>query len=357
MANNRGIPTNIRTKYKTAKSFRIDSGGNLMADFSDGQSEKVGRVTGTTIISSSSLPDDETGLNGDLWLYTPKTYLFGPKANDKWPTMPVHLAGVGVQSAAIDDAGHLIVALTEGEPIDLGKVVGAPGKDAVQPTFTIGTITEGSAGASLTGTKTDPKLNLTIPKGSTGASPVFQSVNVTTGAPGTSAAGSLAGTATQPILNLTIPKGIAGDNGISIIWKGTFTAAPLNPLINWAYYNSALRTSFVYDGTTWQVLAKDGAASFLLASGVANGPAALMVAGGTISIVVTLSQNMGGTDYQATASLYAVASVSILGTLVMQGITTKTATSVTVSIKSTALISLDVSALRVEVIAMKAVAP
>jgi len=53
---------------------------------------------------------------------------------------------------------------------------------------------------------------------------------------------------------------VYGKNGVSIVWKGTHTTAPASPELNWAYYNSADGISYIYDGTTWQILAKDGTA-------------------------------------------------------------------------------------------------
>ncbi|MBF0547919.1 MAG: SUMF1/EgtB/PvdO family nonheme iron enzyme [Candidatus Riflebacteria bacterium] len=53
--------------------------------------------------------------------------------------------------------------------------------------------------------------------------------------------------------------GAIGANGIGIIWKGAATMAPSSPLINWAYYNTVDRQSYIYNGTSWQTLSKDGA--------------------------------------------------------------------------------------------------
>lgn len=55
------------------------------------------------------------------------------------------------------------------------------------------------------------------------------------------------------------PQGPAGANGISIVWKGTLGAAPANPELNWAYYNSTDKKSYIWDGSSWQILAQDGA--------------------------------------------------------------------------------------------------
>lgn len=56
--------------------------------------------------------------------------------------------------------------------------------------------------------------------------------------------------------------GIAGTDGLSIIWKGMFDIAPENPELNWAYFNNTDGCSYIYNGTSWDLLAqagKDGA--------------------------------------------------------------------------------------------------
>ena len=42
------------------------------------------------------------------------------------------------------------------------------------------------------------------------------------------------------------------------IWKGSLAAAPENPETGWAYYNTAEKKSYIYDGQTWQIFAQDG---------------------------------------------------------------------------------------------------
>lgn len=44
-------------------------------------------------------------------------------------------------------------------------------------------------------------------------------------------------------------------------WQGTQTSHPGNPQLNWAYYNSTDRKSYIYDGNNWQIFAQDGAGS------------------------------------------------------------------------------------------------
>jgi hypothetical protein len=53
--------------------------------------------------------------------------------------------------------------------------------------------------------------------------------------------------------------GTNGQDGLSIVWKGEFSAAPEKPETNWAYYNTADKKSFIYNGEKWQTLAQDGA--------------------------------------------------------------------------------------------------
>lgn len=53
--------------------------------------------------------------------------------------------------------------------------------------------------------------------------------------------------------------GADGADGLSIIWKGELSVAPSSPLMNWAYYNSTVGISYIYDGSQWNILAQDGA--------------------------------------------------------------------------------------------------
>ncbi|MEI8204314.1 MAG: hypothetical protein WCH34_14925 [Bacteroidota bacterium] len=49
-----------------------------------------------------------------------------------------------------------------------------------------------------------------------------------------------------------------GANGISIQWLGTFPMAPSNPTINQAYHLSTMGISYIWDGTAWQMMNRDG---------------------------------------------------------------------------------------------------
>jgi len=54
-------------------------------------------------------------------------------------------------------------------------------------------------------------------------------------------------------------QGPAGPAGVSLNWLGTLAVAPTSPTLNQAYYNSADKISYVYNGSTWNILSQDGA--------------------------------------------------------------------------------------------------
>lgn len=53
-------------------------------------------------------------------------------------------------------------------------------------------------------------------------------------------------------------KGDAGTNGRSIVWKGSYSSAPQNPEKLWAYYNTEDGCSYIYDGNNWTNLTSKG---------------------------------------------------------------------------------------------------
>lgn len=100
---------------------------------------------------------------------------------------------------------------------------GQKGDTGVTPNLSIGTVAKGdSAGATITGTAENPVLNLTLPKGDTGATgaqgqkgdtgatPQIGIGTVTTGAAGSNAEVTISGSADAPQLNFKIPKGDTG---------------------------------------------------------------------------------------------------------------------------------------------------
>jgi len=63
--------------------------------------------------------------------------------------------------------------------------------------------------------------------------------------------------------------GSGGADGVSINWRGTFSAPPPNPELNWAFHNSTTRRSYIFGVNGWQVLAADGQhTGFVPVSGV-----------------------------------------------------------------------------------------
>ena len=48
------------------------------------------------------------------------------------------------------------------------------------------------------------------------------------------------------------------DSGYLIIWKGSLEITPSEPEAGWAYYNTEDKKSYIYDGSSWQILAQDG---------------------------------------------------------------------------------------------------
>jgi hypothetical protein len=45
---------------------------------------------------------------------------------------------------------------------------------------------------------------------------------------------------------------------VSISWKGSLTAAPVSPQIGWMYYNSLLGKTYIWDGLSWNIVSQDG---------------------------------------------------------------------------------------------------
>jgi len=62
------------------------------------------------------------------------------------------------------------------------------------------------------------------------------------------------------------PKGETGANGISIVWQGEKTEHPASPLLNWAYYNNTDKKAYIWDGSDWKVLAQDGEEGSVIAA-------------------------------------------------------------------------------------------
>lgn len=51
--------------------------------------------------------------------------------------------------------------------------------------------------------------------------------------------------------------GIDGTDGIGILWQGSLSSAPGSPQLNWAYYNTTDKKSYIWDGNSWEILCQD----------------------------------------------------------------------------------------------------
>lgn len=146
-------------------------------------------------------------------------------------------AAVTMTGTATDPVLNFV--LPKGDKGDTGNT-GAAGQTGATPAFTIGTVTKGdNASATITGTAANPVLNLVLPKGdpgaagtpgATGATPAFTVGTITTGAPGSSVSVTITGTNSNPVLNMSIPQGAKGDpgdvssvNGVSPDAQGNIT--------------------------------------------------------------------------------------------------------------------------------------
>lgn len=61
---------------------------------------------------------------------------------------------------------------------------------------------------------------------------------------------------------LTVTNSASLDNlealdSIPLVWKGVRSTAPVEPKVDWAYYDRQLHSSFIWDSTAWSVLIKD----------------------------------------------------------------------------------------------------
>ena len=84
------------------------------------------------------------------------------------------------------------------------------------------------------------------------------------------------------------PAGPQGVNGISLQWLGSLPAAPTSPVFNQAYYNTNDKKSYIWDGDSWEILAKDGE----------PGPSGMIVPGTQGQMLVYT-----GTDWVATGKI------------------------------------------------------
>ncbi len=191
--------------------------------------------------------------------------------------------------------------------------VGPDGPSGPANSLAIGTVGTGAAGSSasatITGTAPSQTLNLTIPRGNTGAtgstgpqgaSGTMTVGSVTTGVAGSSAAVTNSGTSTAAVLDFTIPRGdtgAAGADGDSFTHQGAYNSgttysygqAVLDQNSTWVYINvtpgsgNAPPTLPTTSDSYWQLAARagvDGAGSGTVTSVNGQNP----VAGGDVTV-------------------------------------------------------------------------
>ena len=61
-----------------------------------------------------------------------------------------------------------------------------------------------------------------------------------------------------PVLGKDYFNGTDGENGTSIVWKGSFSEAPNNPENGWAYYDTNAKASYTYQNGSWYQMSIDG---------------------------------------------------------------------------------------------------
>ncbi|MCL2192959.1 MAG: CotH kinase family protein, partial [Treponema sp.] len=104
--------------------------------------------------------------------------------------------------------------------------------------------------------------------------------------------------------------GAVGADGVGLVWRGSFDGFGhpdlADPQVNWAFYNTTSRRSYVFDGETWQVLARDGPQAddpsgyvFVPVTGVSLEMASLRLPGGR-------SRTLVANVYPANATINAV---------------------------------------------------
>lgn len=274
------------------------------------------------ILSGTGAPSGGLGSDGSVYFRqdVPEYYA---KASGSWGS-PISLVG----------------------PTGSTGPTGPTGSTGPANSLVIGSVTTGAAGSSasatITGTAPSQTLNLTIPRGNTGAtgaqgaqgaSGTLAVGTVTTGAAGSSVIVTNSGTSTAAVLNFTIPRGdtgAAGTNGadgVSLTPQGTYGSGTtysagdvvLDQNSSWVYVNvtpgsgNAPPTLPTESNTYWQLLARagvDGTGSGTVTSVNSVAP----VAGGNVTL--------HGEDVPITETFtnFTPASANVLG--IAQGIDT-----------------------------------
>ncbi|MBI5218755.1 MAG: tail fiber domain-containing protein [Bacteroidia bacterium] len=98
--------------------------------------------------------------------------------------------------------------------------------------------------------------------------------------------------------------GVNGINGISVVWLGSMATAPVSPNLNEAYYNTTDKKSYVWNGTSWNLISQDGING-------AQGPAGSYFAG---SGIIISNDSIRNASPDQVISLSGTGSTTVTGT-------------------------------------------
>lgn len=150
------------------------AGGNTNVVTGDLRGSDGSHGSTPNYLTGSGAPTDSvTGADGDVYVDTDNGDFYGPRTAGAWGSSSLNIQGTdGVDvSSATAGTGDLIITLSDATEINAGSVLGADGST---PTFTIGSVTTGSAGTEAivqidgASTPTNQILNFTIPSGADG---------------------------------------------------------------------------------------------------------------------------------------------------------------------------------------------
>lgn len=211
--------------------------------------------------------------NGDSITITNGEGIEGPQgpAGPEGPTGPQGIPGEGITNITDNGNGTLTITYGNGDQLITSNLTGPQGPAGATgatgpqgiPGVGITNITDNGNGTlTITYGNGDQLItsNLTGPQGPAGA----------TGATGPQGPQGIQGPAgpagaqgPQGIQGPAGPQGPAGTNGtngVSISWLGSFASAPGSPTLNQAYYNTTDGVSYVWNGSSWNIVAQDGTA-------------------------------------------------------------------------------------------------
>ena len=191
------------------------------------------------------------------------------------------VAGATGAKGAVGDTGAQGATGPTGSTGSQGPqgATGATGSSGNAATISVGSTTTGSAGSSATvansGSSSAAVLDFTIPRGNTGATgatgangaaATLSIGTVSTGLPGSSASVTNTGSNTAATLNITIPRGDTGADG-DLTWKGGWSSSTAYSTNEAVQYNGSSYIAVANnqnvtptsDTSKWNLMAQAGA--------------------------------------------------------------------------------------------------